>query len=727
MQHPTMPQALRPRNWQAKWIWPANARHPATHVLFRRDFTTDRGTTTKLFLSVETFARVYLNDIDLFRTSSLSYPGVQHYEEVDLTPYLNEGVNRLAIVAWYAGVGCTSTWLKDPGLLAEIEVARGDEIERIGTDESWPALKLDAWTGRLRSRMFNLDLSEEVDYRQLSEDFPCVRDLSTFDQPESLPWAGVRMGPVEPRPFPRPELAGDVPLLLERAGIVVDQSHAHAVPSLAISHEPPVRSINFRDIVEPPSSNEAVTLVFHLGGYEKGYPHIVLDNAPAGAIVDLSWCEALNAEGHFDARPNQPWVTDRYTLRDGHNVISPEEWKCGRFIQLTFRNVTRPIRVKELRFIRERYPLNRRVQFRSSDEQLNRIVEIGLKAAELCMHDRIMDCPWRERRQWIGDVQRIALINYYAFDDQQLIRGVLRQQARLQDPTGRMWVCMPLMEEFPAQSMEWVRAILEYELYTGDATLREELADNVEWLHRWFMKCRDDAGLFFNPHRPVFNWMDNPLSKLKVHQFDTAFLASNLRYLLFLDDVFEILVRANRQEAANEARRRRDELAGRIPELFLDTETGLLRECADPALPFHASELSAALAVRATLPAFNAAGYWDRYQAFARTGDPSAIPCSPFGKYETYKTLGHLGRPGHVIDDIRTHWGPMVAAGSDTAWEWFEFRGSQCHGWSGIPIVALLRHVLHVDPRVPGVTRRTNVHGIDWMECEVGPRGGKPV
>lgn len=710
------------RSWQAKWIWLANARTPGSHVLFRRDFSISRPgeVQAKLYFAVETFARIYINGRDAFRSSSLSYPGEQHYEEVDLTPHLCEGVNRLAIVAWYAGLGCTATWLKDPGLLAQIEITRGGETEHIGTSDDWPALKLNAWTGRLRSRMFNLDLSEELDYRQLPADFPCVVDLSTFERPESLPWPGVRMGPVVPRPFPRVELGGDVGLNILRFAATADRSADFAVPSLAVSHEPPVRSLSYNGHIPPTATGEASTLVCALeDGYSKGYPHLVIDDAPAGAVVDISWCESLSDQGHFDARPNHPWTTDRYTLREGRNVISPEEWKCGRFIQVTFRNVSRPMRVAELRFIRERYPLGRRVKFRSSDERLNRIVEIGLKSAELCMHDRIMDCPWRERRQWIGDVQRIALVNYHAFDDRLLIRGVLRQQARLQDPTGRMWVCMPLMEEYPVQSMEWVRAVLEYEHYTGDGTLREELADNIEWLHRWFMKCRDPHGLFFNPHRPVFNWLDNPLGRLYPHQFKMAFLASNLRYLYFLDDVAHVLRQANRREAAAECAQAREELAGRIVPLFTDASTGLLRECQQPDAPFCTTELSAALAVRAGLPGFDAADYWDRYQAFARKQPDLAVATSPFGKYETHQTLGHLGRAGDIVEDIRRHWGPMVDAGSDTAWERFDPDGSHCHGWAGIPIVALLRYVLKVDPRQPGLTRKTDICGIEWMECEV--------
>ena len=41
-------------------------------------------------------------------------------------------------------------------------------------------------------------------------------------------------------------------------------------------------------------------------------------------------------------------------------------------------------------------------------------------------------------------------------------RAVLRQHARFQDPdTGRLWVCLPLYEEYPEQSMEWLRAVFD--------------------------------------------------------------------------------------------------------------------------------------------------------------------------------------------------------------------------------------------------------------------------
>jgi hypothetical protein len=694
----------RQRHWTAKWIWAPDGRFTNAHVLFRRDFDLAMvPASATCRIAVETFARVFINGREIQRTSGLSYPGQQLYETIDLRPHLRTGPNQFAVLAWYAGIGCASSWLKDPGLLCELELGE----QRIGSDEQWRCLTLKAWSGEARSHQFNLDLQEILDFRLLPDGFPFPADESAFIAPTTLPWPGVRMGVVEERDFPAVVSAGDARLKLISASLVEDRSEQQSIPALAVAAEELLSAVNAEPTIAPPPPGQAVALVYDLGGYHIGIPHVTI-NAPAGTVVDLSWSESLEA-GHVDMF-GKTYTTDRYILRDGLTTITPEEWKAGKYLQFTIRRFSRPITIRT-RFAIERYPLNRRVTFESSDERLNRIVDIGLQSAQMCMHDRIMDCPFRERRVWIGDVQRIALINYYAFDDRKLIRHTLKQQARLQDPTGRIWVCMPLMEEYPTQSMEWVRAIAEYQHYTGDPSLLEELADNIEWLHRWFLKCRDDRGLFFNPHPPVANWQDNTLSALTLkHQFRTPLLASNLRYLLFLDDVAALL-----PAVAPQALAERHRLANLIVESFTDPTAGLLRECADATIEPIFAEYSAALAVNADLPNLDTAGHFDRTVAH-----PQCVPASPFGKHQTFEVLGKLARPAEIVTQTLTLWGPMLDAGSDTAWEWFPPKiSSYCHGWSGIPIVALLRHVLQVDPRHPHHQRKENHAGVAWMECRL--------
>jgi len=718
------------RSWQASWIWPRDRREPNLHLLFRKDMTLAAlPYAAVLHIAVESAAEISINGTVLGRTSANSYPHQHYYETIDCRSALQVGLNRIAIVARYIGIPSSASIPKDPGVLCEIEVTDADGITRsIGSDATWVCCTLDAWRGRQRrSEWLNLDIVEILDRRLLPPGFPCTAGLTGYETPESLVWPGVRFAGLEPRPFPKTVASGAVALRLLTAGTVQDRSAAVAIPALAMSEEaitPTAMGWNGEGSITIPAqpSGTAFALVISLDGYWNGRLRFTASGA-AGTIIDVAWHETLT-DGRFDVRKTRVYTADRFILADGSNVIAPEDWICGRFMQLTFRQVTAPLQIQGLCFERDEYPLRSVLTFTSSDSRLERIVDISMNAVRRCMHDNIMDCPWRERRQWIGDVQRIALINHLAFGDRALVRAVLRQQVHLQEASGRMWVCVPIWEEYPTQSMEWLRAVLEYQHHTGDRTLLTEVFDNAEHLHRWFMRQRDTQGLFTVQTRPVMNWMDNPFAKIRQHQFSTAFLGQNLRYLLFLDDMATCFRGQGRSEEATRVVAERHNMMARIISHFSDAPTGLLRDCADPGIAATFSDLGHALAVCAGVP--HAAALWQRFTAFAAQKPEAIIHASPFGKYHVHQALALLGQHDEIVRDILTCWGPMVDAGADTTWEWFpghgggtiSQQGSHCHGWAGIPVVALVGMVLGLDSRSRGPARRENVGGVAWIAAE---------
>jgi len=707
------------RNWKASWIWPKNLRAANAHVLFRCDFTLDRKLSSfRLAVAAESYARVYLNGRLIHETTSISYPLRHIFEEASFVDGLCEGENRIGILVRYIGIPSGDSCPKDPGLLFELETD-GEVV--LSTDSSWKALTLDAWgPGRRRSHWFNLALIEECDLRRLPEGWPLPGIDHSFETPEVLPYPGCRFQTVEKRSFPLPEHRTAEDLILHASGQVEDGAAAQEIPALTVSEEtlePAEWAIDnlSRFTLPPLPAGKAATLILELAGYDRGYP--ILDiQAPEGTVVDLAWHEFLT-DGRIDVRDSKVYTADRFVLREGMNRIHPWEWYTGRYLQMTFRNVSEPLKVKHFDWIKSHYPLTQQVEFRSSDKKLERIFEIGANAVRLCMQDNIMDCPWRERRQWIGDAQRIGLINHYLFGDRALLRSVLRQHTELQDAlTGRMWVCLPVIEEYPLQSMEWLRAVLEYEEFTGDRSLLDEVQEAAFRLHRWFLQNRDKNGLLFITEPPIVNWLDNDFKPLMAHQYETPFLVMNLRYLLFLDDIVSVLNRQENYTEAEAVQKQRIDLAGRIPDLFLDKKTGLFRDAANPDIPLTFSEGGHALAV---LAGIGGADVWDRFSAFQTVHPEQAITSTPFGKHWTFEVLGQLGREEDILREIITHWGPMVEAGADTAWERFPEAGgaeaSHCHGWSGIFIPALMRHVFHTQPNVPATICRENLAGIDWM------------
>jgi|GEM_PF-5748990 len=716
-----------PRSWKAAWIWPRDRREPNLHLLFRRDFEVkDPVDSAVMFIAAESAAQIFLNGREIGRTAANSYPNQHYYEEFDCRPALVKGKNRLAILARYIGIPSSASIPKDPGVLCELVFCGKGVNGSLGSDATWKCKPMEAWLGRQRrSEWLNLDQVEIVDRRLLPVGFPFPEDLSGFEEPESLAWPGVRFPGLEPRPFPKASACGDARMTVLKAGTVVDQSASHPIPAMAVSSEPiePCDfgwdgSNGFSIPVQP--AGRAFALLLEFDQYVSGRPELVV-SGPAGTVVDIAWQEKL-VNGQFDVRDTRVYTADRFILAAGENRIVQEDWTTGRLLQLTFRKVTAPLQVHQLRFEREEYPLQQRMVFKSSDARLERIFEISLQAVRRCMHDNIMDCPWRERRQWPGDVQRIALINHFAFGDRALVRGVLRQHVQLQDPSGRMWVCSPIWEEFPTQSMEWLRAVLEYGQYTGDETLLGEVFDNADLLHRWFLRNRDNRGLLFLSTRPLNNWMDNPFKAIWKWQFELPLLGVNLRYLHFLDDMAECFQRMGHTGDAERAGQERKRLAGAIREHFTHADTGLLcdyPEAGPSGPPRTFSEMGHALAVcTGLLPSKEAGALWDRFVEFRKERPKDVIPVSPFGKYHTHQALALLGRRDELMADILAGWGPMVDKGAATTWESFGGGESHCHGWAGIPVLALAG-LLGLDPRKPGKARKEKIGGVEWIEGEI--------
>ena len=733
------------RTWNACWIWPRDRREPNLHLLFRKDFEIgENPESANLYIAAESAAQVFLNGVELGRTSANSYPGQHYYEVMDCLSALTKGTNRIAILARYIGIPSSASIPKDPGVLCEI-VCKGKEgTFSIGSDATWKYACMDAWRGRQRmSEWLNLDQVENVDRRLLPKGFPFPEDLSGFVEPEAARWPGVRFTGLEARPFAKASFCGDAGLSLLKAGTVIDRSADWPIPAIAISEEeiePQSFAWDGSSAFTIPAqpAGRAFSMLIGMDDYYNGRVDLTVTGS-AGVGVDIAWHEKL-MDGRFEVRDTKVYTAIRFVLAEGENRIVPEDWMAGRFLQFTFRNISAPLQVASLRFGAEAYPVRQRLKFSSSNEKLNRIVEISLAAARHCMHDNIMDCPWRERRQWIGDVQRISLINHFAFGDRALVRAVLQQHPKLQDPSGRIWVCVPIWEEFPTQNMEWLRAVLEYDHYTGDQSLLGEVFDNAEMLHRWFLRNRDERGLFFINTAQISNWMDNPFSKITLWQYAVPFLVTNLRYLLFLDDMAECFQKMGRFDDQAQTLQERQKLAERIREHFTDKDTGLLSDCAEmnpdrpPMLlpnwkgevigsnvpPKTFSEMGHALAVCTDLlPTTESRQLWDRFMEYQAKHPKDIIRVSPFGKYHVHRALAKLELVDELIADILVNWGPMVDAGAMTTWESFGGGESHCHGWAGIPVLALCDSILGLDPRKPSKARKENVGGIEWMEAEI--------
>ena len=309
------------------------------------------------------------------------------------------------------------------------------------------------------------------------------------------------------------------------------------------------------------------------------------------------------------------------------------------------------------------------------------------------MLDHFVDCPWRERTIYGGDVYAENLIAHYAFGDPRMNRKVLRQMFAIQYPEGALPPYGPYRGcdgFYPSWSGFFGLAFLDHYALTGDREFLAELWPALRRLLKWAIGQMESNTVYLIGDPPDGGTFDSWMAREKV-RFSAW---SNFPFYLLLQRSAAL---AEPEEASRYAQAA-DRMAAAIRDYLVD-ENGL---CATyPRGDSRAQVDTAYLLWSGILRHPDGKGTADAMFA------PSLTPItSPFhGLFVSEAAFRH-GEDHAALDFIRRYWGSMLERGATTFWEHYQEswpKGfctaagmSLCHGWSAGPTYSLPAHVLGV-------------------------------
>lgn len=191
--------------------------------------------------------------------------------------------------------------------------------------------------------------------------------------------------------------------------------------------------------------------------------------------MDIGYAEGL-IDGHFNIAMECEFA-DRYIMRDGEQVFESFTWKSFRYLKLRFRSCSEPVVVHSVHAIVSTYPYEERGQLSSGDSTLNGVFNISRATIRLCSNEFLMDTPWREQAQWLGDVALVTLPTIHScFGDTLLTRKFLMQSGQNQHPTGMISNVTNIVnknwtDSIPDYSLWWIKALLDQYPYAGEEEL----------------------------------------------------------------------------------------------------------------------------------------------------------------------------------------------------------------------------------------------------------------
>jgi len=723
-------------DWAGKWICAPGVDAESfsnTWMLFRKRFDAPAGRLT-IRIAAEKRYDLLLDGVRVNRGSASDHPAYKSFDTHELE--VGAGQHVLAVTVYTIGDQVSYGMAVRPGLMVEIETADG---ERIGTDESFRAMRCPAHQRDLPARMSHFGHYEVCDFRKLPADWTQL----DFDDGD-WPTAEV-IGPAGCDPWLR-LLPRDIPLLAtQRLDIQRVVSRGRYTPAEAEAIQGPTpademaacpREVTQADELCLPmqladgEANEFVVVDF--GREVTGQVRLELDGVADGQPVDIGYDEVLDDRGLPNTRRSYANFADRYILRAGQRQLEVFDGRGFRYLMIDVSAGCGSVALRGVSVDERTYPVETTGQFHCPDERLEAIYQAGLLTARLCSLDNYVDTPSRERAQWM-DFYGEALVSTYGTGDTALWRRSLYLFAQTpwtgEPIDGAMKCYAPVDENTSIREyiMYYVMAVSDYVFHTGDRAVGENLLPTVERQFEALKGYCVNADGVIGPDWPNWKFLD-----WSAMDDEGTSCGSTALYIVMHRKAARLARQLGRQDLAETWQAAANHTTGNFRKWFFQADEGLFVDSVYDTGPGDArSQLSNVLAIWAGCADGDEAreilrkitdpadllpprgGDWRLRPDFVPdTGGIIPIGTPALGWFLAM-VLFDLDMTDEALDYLGTRWPEMMVNGSLAEHFFFDKCTSYCHAWSACPTWLLPRYVLGIRPLEPG-----------WKKVLVAPRTG---
>ena len=419
------------------------------HILYRRSFACTPFSRATLKVTADDYFKLYINGRFVTQGPPQGYPSRYYYMETDLTEFLTAGENTIAVHAYYQGLCNRALVSSDARQCLWAELYLDGELVLV-TDEQWRVADHTGYTA-CGTVGYATAFNERYDSR--------------------APEVG----------FERPQFN--------------DASWAHAAAFKNADYTlvpSPLKALSVYR--RPPKSCRAeegrLTLDF---GQEMAGGLLIEAFGKAGDEVTVRYGEELNGDTvRYDLRCNCVYE-DTWVLSGGHDFFEPFEYKAFRYAEILF---PAHAHIGVVRMRVQHYPCEAKAVYEESPA-LQKVLRLCENTVRYGVQESVLDCPTRERGQYLGDLCVSGRAHAALTQDTVLLKKALSDFAE----SSR--ICLGLMAVAPASFMQeiadysllfpalvrWVYAV------DGDLAFVEGMLPCIEGILAYFARYAREDGL----------------------------------------------------------------------------------------------------------------------------------------------------------------------------------------------------------------------------------------
>lgn len=681
------------------------------HVLARADFSVealqeqkqtdsgfcieDFGKTSRRYLlriSADDYYKLYINGQYVAEGPAPAYIEHYYYNEIDITDYLTEGKNVFALHLYYQGL-VNRVWNS------------GDNRFGVGAE----VLCLEMRQAELQSADSGADIAEELCWRyRISEAYSGeiigyeTQFLENFDSRKwDMDWA-----------MPDYEENGFAPMV--KANWADYTFYPQPTKMLAVYRKEPVEC--FRALVAGERK-----IVFDMGEEVTGTLRICAEGKAGQKVIIRCGEELLSASCvsgtfaqdnvintmneacgvRYDMRCNCRYE-EEWMLGEGVSILEQYDYKAFRYIELI---ADWAVQIKEVWVEVRHYPMEETCTFTCEKKELEDIFRICKNAVRYGTQEGYLDCPTREKGQYLGDAIVTAHAQVWLTGSTEMLRKCIEQFAETSMICKGLMAVAPgaLMQEIADFSLLWSQLLLLDYQFTADKTFLARYYPVAKGIIGHFMQYEQEDGLLYQVADKwnLVDWPENlrddydftlsrPIVAEGCHNVINALYVGALKTLSQIEEILE-LPQTYQWEQYREA----------FFETFYNKESGL----------FTDSEGSSHSAVHSNIyPLYFGFLQEKQIPAVVQMLEKKGLCC---GVFVSYFMLRGLAKAGYsdvmyrlLVNETEHGWVNMLREGATTCFEAWgkeqKWNTSLCHPWASAPIPLIIEELAGFHPVIAG-------------------------
>ena len=502
----------------------------SSRAQFRRIFEVEEvPVRVPLRVSADSRYVLWVNGVEVGRGPIRSQPRRLRYDEYDIADQLRPGRNVVAVLVTYYG-HANSFWQpaassgvmgRDAQLVVEARLGEGWLI----TDEHWRVLRSQAWRALSSGDALSGVPVELLDARELDPVWiePDFDDSSwvaaTVVKATHDGALGESRPPVDPYGAMLPRGIG----MLGGARVAARSVTVQSAPAVAdLPDHPADRLVRQLQVA---GDKRAVQLPFRVSRHPGAVTLLTVDfgrivaghvefevDAPSGVRLDLFYQESAHYDAVAGPVASAPRSSASYTTRGFADHYKAVDINGLRQIFLMVPPGDGEVNVREIAVNEYHYPFTGKAAFSSSDPELDRLYQAGIRTTKMNSFDAFTDCPTREQRAWVGDGVVHQMVHLVANQDWRLARNYVTLGA---SPRADGMLPMTVAGEIehrggytiPDWALHWIHGVLNLFRHDGDREATQELLPVVERVLRWYEPYIDDRGTLSDvPEWNLIDW-----------------------------------------------------------------------------------------------------------------------------------------------------------------------------------------------------------------------------